>query len=129
MIEPERDWWTLAGYLADLAAEVAGIELREQARERLVEIIVELLVLLTCWPNQGRPAKPLSYLRNRRNRMGHHAPWFYGLPRSTRMLLIGTDRRPSLLGFSVRPHDETDGLRRYWRNGLEAFVRQVEAAA
>lgn len=130
MTRPEnKDWWTLAEELTDLAAGVAGLELPSAAREHLVEIIVELVVLLTCWPNQPRPTAPLTYLRTRRNRMGHHAPWLYALPHTTRMLLTGTDRRPSLLEFSLNGStDHAGALGRGWREGLVAFIRQLEVA-
>ena len=121
------DWWTLGEGLADLVVEVSGVEPPSATRARLIELIVELLALLTCWPTQGQPAAPLVYLRARRARMAGYAPWLYALAPSTRKLLVGTDQLPSVLSFAVDDTDATVALRRVWRNGLLALIRANDA--
>jgi hypothetical protein len=90
------DWWELSEDLADLVMATSGVELTRTARSDLVEVLVDLLTLLTCWPTPGRPGEPLVYLRTRRARMACHAPWLYALPVSTRKLLLGTGSQPSV---------------------------------
>ena len=74
------DWWATSERLAEVAEGATGVELSATARHDLVAMIVELLVLLTCWPGGDRPANALGYLRCRRARMVRHAPWLYVLP-------------------------------------------------
>jgi len=69
------------------AQDVAGVELTTSTRMALVELTVELLVLITCWPGSPTPAHPLAYLRARRARMGRYAGWFYAVPRPARRFL------------------------------------------
>jgi hypothetical protein len=69
------DWWATAEQLADVAQRVAGVELTTAARMAVVEMTVDLLTLLTCWPNTSRQAHALAYLRTRRARMARHALW------------------------------------------------------
>jgi hypothetical protein len=122
------DWWALGEGLADLVADLSGVEPPPAARALLVEMIVELLTLVTSWPSRGRPAAPLAYLRARRARMARHAPWLYALAPATRKLLIGTDRLPSVLSFAVDDPAATQTLRQVWRNGLLALIRTVDSA-
>ncbi len=119
------DWWSISERLADLAQDVAGVELAASARTALVEATVELLVLLTCWPGSPTPADRLAYLRARRARMEKHASWFYALPRPTRSFLAGTRRRPALVVFAVKAQPVEDALRRAWRKGLLALGEHV----
>ena len=119
------DWWSVSEGLADLAQDVAGVELAASARTALVEMTVELLVLLTCWPSSPAPANPLAYLRARRARMERHASWFYALPRPARSFLAGTRRRPALVTFTVNAQPDDDTLRRAWRKGLVALGEHV----
>jgi hypothetical protein len=121
------DWWALGERLAELAADLAGVEPPPATQARLTELIVEVLTLVTCWPTQGRPAAPLAYLRARRARMTRYAPWLYALAPPTRKLLVGTDRLPSVLSFAVDHPTATEALRRVWRNGLLALVRGVDS--
>ena len=95
------DWWALGERLAELAADLAGVEPPPATQARLTPLIVEVLTLVTCWPTQGRPAAPLPYLRARRARMTRYAPWLYAFAPPTRKLLVGTDRLPSVLSFAV----------------------------
>ena len=69
------EWWALSEHLADVAQDVAGVELTTTTRMALIEMTVELLVLVTCWPGSPPPANPLAYLRTRRARMARHAGW------------------------------------------------------
>lgn len=121
------DWWAQAEVLAQGAEDVAGIELAPPARRYLVEIVVELLGLLERWPNQGRCALPLQYLRLRRARMERHAPWLYALPFPTRKLLIGTRRVPSLLEMMRFEAPRDPGTVRVWRNGLLSLADALES--
>jgi hypothetical protein len=123
------DWWALGEGLAELVADLSGVEPPPATRTRLTELIVELLTIVTCWPNRGRPAAPLLYLRARRARMAQYAPWLYELSPSTRKLLVGTDRLPSVLSFAVDDPAATEALRRVWRNGLLALIRAVDPTA
>jgi hypothetical protein len=83
------DWSATAEQLADVAQSVAGVELTTEARSALTGMTVELLTMLTCWPNTSRPAHALAYLRTRRARTVPHAPWFYQLPRHVRWFVGG----------------------------------------
>ena len=74
------DWWATSEGLVEMAEEAAGVDLAPKARRALVEMSVELIVLLTCWPGAARPADALAYLRTRRARMIAYAPWLYALP-------------------------------------------------
>ena len=115
------DWWAVAEQIAEVAQSVAGVDLTTAARAALVGMTVELLTVLTCWPNTARPAHPLAYLRARRARMARHVPWFYELPRSARWLLAGTGRVPSLLAFAVSAPIIDEESRQVSRKGLEAL--------
>jgi hypothetical protein len=117
------DWWELSEDLADLVVDTSGVELTPTARSDLVEALVDLLTLLTCWPTPGRPGDPLVYLRTRRARMACHAPWLYALPVSTRKLLLGTGSLPSVLEFALVEREADRDLRLAWRNGLRALSR------
>lgn len=117
------DWWQLSEELAELIVDIAGVELAPRARSGLIELLVNLLTLLTCWPTPGRPGEPLVYLRTRRARMAGHAPWLYALPASTRKLLLGTASQPSVLEFALGEGEAAGDLRRAWRNALRALVR------
>jgi hypothetical protein len=117
------DWWELSEDLADMIVDAAGIELPPTTRAALVELLVDLLSLLTCWPTEGRPREPLVYLRNRRARMADYAPWLYGLPVATRKLLLGTASQPSVLEVALVERGADRDLRRAWRNGLRALIR------
>ena len=119
------DWWAFSEQLADLAQDVVGVELPTSTRMALVEMTVELLVLVSCWPGSPTPSNPSAYLRARRARMARHAGWLYALPRPARSLLIGTGRRPSLVAFAMKPRPADDCLRRAWRRGLMAFGEHV----
>ena len=118
-------WSALSEHLAGVAQDVAGVELMTSTRMALVEMTVELLVLVTCWPGSPPPASPLAYLRTRRARMARHAGWLYALPPPARSLLVGTGRRPSLVAFAVKSQPVDDRLRRAWRRGLVAFAEHV----
>lgn len=89
-VPPERDggvggdWWATAEHLAEVAQGVAAVELTALARTALVGMTVELLTVLTCWPNTAAPVNPLAYVRTRRARMARHVAWFYELPRPVR---------------------------------------------
>jgi hypothetical protein len=122
------DWWATSEGLVEVAESAAGVELAPKARLALVEMTVELLVLLTCWPGTAHPADALGYLRTRRARMVAHAPWLYALPPSVRRLLVGTDCLPSLLTFVVGGRQLDEALRRAWRQALGALASHVEAA-
>jgi hypothetical protein len=117
------DWWQLSDGLVDLVVDTSGVELTPTAHSALVEVLVDLLTLLTCWPTPGRPGEPLVYLRTRRARMACHAPWLYALPVSTRKLLLGTGCQPSVLEFALVEREADRDLRLAWRNGLRAFLR------
>ncbi|HZT66739.1 MAG TPA: hypothetical protein VFA11_13210 [Acidimicrobiales bacterium] len=119
------DWRAQAEALADVAQDVAGIELAEPARRHLVEVVVELLGLLESWPRRGRGERPvLEYLRSHRARLVRHAPWLYDLPPSTRKLLMGTGRVTSLLFFVADHPPPPDRITvRVWRNGLLSLAR------
>lgn len=117
------DWWELSEELADLIVDTTGVELPPRARSRLVELLVDLVTLLTCWPTPVRPGEPLVYLRERRARMAGHAPWLYALPAATRKLLLGTATQPSVLEFALADQKAGRELRRVWRNALRALVR------
>ena len=118
-------WSALSEHLAGVAQDVAGVELMTSTRMALVEMTVELLVLVTCWPGSPPPASPLAYLRTRRARMARHAGWLYALPPPARSLLVGTGRRPSLVAFAVKSQPIDNRLRRAWRRGLVAFAEHV----
>lgn len=118
---PGRDWWATAEQLADLAQNVAAVELTAVARAALVGMTVELLTMLTCWPNTAQPAHALAYLRTRRARMARHAPWFYELPRHVRWLLAGTDRVQSLLVFAASALAIDEKVSPAWRKALIAL--------
>ena len=122
------DWWATSEGLVEMAEEAAGIDLAPRARQALVEMIVELIVLLTCWPGAARPADALAYLRTRRARMIAHAPWLYALPPSVRRLLVGTDCLPSVLTFVVGGQCVDKALRRAWRKALEDLTSHLAAA-
>ncbi len=91
----------------------------------VVEMTVDLLTLLTCWPNTSRQAHALAYLRTRRARMARHALWFYELPRHTRWLLVGTDRVQSLLVFAVSTPAIDEKACQAWRKALIALNEAV----
>ena len=122
------DWWATSEGLVEMAEVATGVELAPKARLALVEMSVELIVLLTCWPGTARPADALAYLRSRRARMVAHAPWLYALPLSVRQLLVGTDRLPSLLTFVVGGRHVDEALRTVWRKALDALASHLEAA-
>jgi hypothetical protein len=117
------DWWELSEDLVDLVVAASGVELTPAARSDLVEVLVDLLTLLTCWPTSVRPDEPLVYLRTRRARMACHAPWLYALPVSTRKLLLGTGSLPSILEFALVEREADRDLLLAWRNALSAVVR------
>jgi hypothetical protein len=119
--EPSGDWWATAEHLADVAQGVGGVELTTEARAVLVGMTVELLTVLTCWPNAVQPANALVYLRTRRARMGRHAAWFYSLPRHVRWFLAGTDRVPSLVLFAVSAPTIDARASRLWRKALASL--------
>lgn len=125
---PVEDWWDLGEQLAQLAAEVAEIELPPATHERLVCLVVDFATLLTCWPTSGQPAARLRYLRLHPERMAPRAPWLYRLPPATRKLLTGTDRHPSLLVLALRSADPERAPTRLWRRGLEALMAETEVA-
>lgn len=121
------NWWQLGNALADHAAATAGVALPPDSHRRLVEMVVDLAALVSCWPARPRPASPLRYLRVHRDRTARHIPWLYELPAPTRKLLTGTDRLPSLLVFAVVDADSSPALRRTWQAGLTALVNDTEA--
>jgi hypothetical protein len=123
IVELTDDWWELSEDLVDLVVDTSGVELSPTARSDLVEALVDLLTLLTCWPTPVRPGEPLVYLRTRRARMACHAPWLYALPVSARKLLLGTGSQPSILEFALAEQEADRDLRLAWRNGLRALVR------
>jgi hypothetical protein len=122
------DWWATSEGLVEVAEAAAGVELAPKARLALVEMTVELLVLLTCWPGTARPADALGYLRTRRARMVAHAPWLYALPPSVRRLLLGTHCLPSVLTFVIGGRQIDEALCRAWRRALGVLASHVEAA-
>ena len=121
------DWWATSEGLVEMAEEAAGVDLAPKARRALVEMSVELIVLLTCWPGAARPADALAYLRTRRARMIAYAPWLYALPPSVRRLLVGTDCLPSVLTFVVGGQCVDEALRRAWRKALEDLKSHLAA--
>ncbi len=121
------DWWATSEGLVEMAEEAAGVDLAPKARRALVEMSVELIVLLTCWPGAARPADALAYLRTRRARMIAYAPWLYALPPSVRRLLVGTDCLPSVLTFVVGGQCVDEALRRAWRKELEDLKSHLAA--
>ena len=122
------DWWVTAEYLADVAQNIADIELKTAARAALVGMTVELLTVLSCWPNTATPAHALADLRTRRARMARHAGWFYKLPRHVRWLLAGTDRVQSLLAFAVSSPIMGEQSRRAWRKAVVALNEHAKSA-
>jgi hypothetical protein len=119
--ESGGDWWATAEHLADVAQGAVGVELTTEARALLVGMTVELLTVLTCWPNTVQPANALVYLRTRRARMARHAAWFYSLPRNVRWFLAGTDRVPSLVVFAVSAPTIDERTSRSWRKALASL--------
>jgi hypothetical protein len=122
----DSDLWALAEHLVAAAEDAAAFELPEKVRCSLIEITVDLMALLTCWPGGIAPADQLGYLRARRARMEGHAPWLYALPASARRLLLGTERHPSLLTFVVGTRRPSDAQRRAWRRAMGALVSHLE---
>ena len=107
---------------------IADIELKTAARAALVGMTVELLTVLSCWPNTAPPAHALADLRTRRARMARHAGWFYKLPRHVRWLLAGTDRVQSLLAFAVSSPIMGEQSGRAWRKAVVALNELAKSA-
>jgi hypothetical protein len=116
--QANHDWWAMAERLASFAEGATSFELSAKARLVLIEMIVDLVVLLTSWPGPARPADPLAYLRARRARMTRHTSWLYALPPTARRLLLGTARLPSLLTYVAGDRSVDDGLRKLWCDAL-----------
>jgi hypothetical protein len=119
--EPGGDWWATAEHLADVAQGVVSVELTTAARSVLVGMTVELLTVLSCWPNTVQPANALVYLRTRRARMARHAAWFYDLPRHVRWFLAGTERVPPLVAFAVSAPTIDETASQLWRKALASL--------
>lgn len=98
---------------ADVAQRVAGVELTTAARSTLTGMPVELLTMLTCWPNTSRPAHALAYLRTRRART---VP-----PRS---LVLPTASAGGMVVGGDKPGDSPPRLRRQ-RAGIDEKARQA----
>jgi hypothetical protein len=115
------DAWDLADYVE----RHCDVALSSVARDVLVDLLVDLIDLLTYWPTGCRPSSPLQYLRRETHRMARFAPWLYELPSPLRQTLIGTARVSSLLETAMLERDPSRDQIRRWRSGLSALQDMV----